>query len=97
MTPEGRQALGDRYGSIGAFEKSMTEDPTGVASDILSVIQLGTKGASAVNKGLGNAETAAKLSNISKTAGGAANMGMDIIPWKKRSRDGGMAGDCSGR
>ena len=81
MTPEGRQALGDRYGSIGAFEKSMTEDPTGVASDILSVIQLGTKGASAVNKGLGNAETAAKLSNISNTAGGAANMGMDIIPW----------------
>lgn len=81
MTPEGRQVLGDRYGSIGAFEKSMTEDPVGVASDILSVIQLGTKGASAVNKGLGNAETAAKLSNISKTAGGAANMGMDIIPW----------------
>jgi len=81
MTPEGRQVLGDRYGSIGAFEKSMTEDPTGVASDILSVIQLGTKGASAVNKGLGNAETAAKLSNISNTAGGAANMGMDIIPW----------------
>lgn len=95
MTPEGRQALGDRYGSIGAFEKSMTEDPVGVASDILSVIQLGTKGASkgfdVTSKGFKSAgkletannlaKTAAKLSNISNTAGGAANMGMDIIPW----------------
>lgn len=57
----------------------MNEDPVGLASDILAIIQggagIGAKGASL----LGKAETAGKLANIAQTAGTASDLGVNLL------------------
>lgn len=38
-TPEGKQALIDRYGSRDNFQKTMETDPVGLATDILTIVE----------------------------------------------------------
>lgn len=74
---EGRELLKQRYGEN--LDQTMNDDPVGLASDILAIIQagagIGAKGASLVGK----AETASKLAGISQTAGTASDLGANLL------------------
>ena len=76
-TEEGRELLKQRYGEN--LAQTMNDDPVGLASDILAIIQagagIGAKGASLVGK----AETASKLAGISQTAGTASDLGANLL------------------
>lgn len=76
-TEEGRNLLKQRYGEN--LAQTMNDDPVGLASDILAIIQagagIGAKGASLVGK----AETASKLAGISQTAGTASDLGANLL------------------
>lgn len=76
-TEEGRELLKQRYGEN--LDQTMNDDPVGLASDILAIIQagagIGAKGASLVGK----AETASKLAGISQTAGTASDLGANLL------------------
>lgn len=77
FTPEWHQALADRYGSLDAFYKTMTEDPVWLASDALTIIEWWAGIA-------GKAGKLAGLTDISKTAGKASTLWVwDILTkWK---------------
>lgn len=74
---EGRELLKQRYGEN--LAQTMNDDPVGLASDILAIIQagagIGAKGASLIGK----AETASKLAGISQTAGTASDLGANLL------------------
>lgn len=74
---EGRELLKQRYGEN--LDQTMNDDPVGLASDILAIIQagagIGAKGASLIGK----AETASKLAGISQTAGTASDLGANLL------------------
>lgn len=76
-TEEGRELLKQRYGEN--LDQTMNDDPVGLASDILAIIQagagIGAKGASLIGK----AETASKLAGISQTAGTASDLGANLL------------------
>lgn len=76
-TEEGRELLKQRYGEN--LAQTMNDDPVGLASDILAIIQagagIGAKGASLIGK----AETASKLAGISQTAGTASDLGANLL------------------
>lgn len=73
-TEEWRQAVVDRYGSIEWLKKTMTEDPVGLASDALTLVQWWAWLAWKWAKLAWFSDTASKLSNISKVAGTAADL-----------------------
>ncbi len=98
-TPEWHQVILDRYGSVEAFQRSMEQDPVGVASDVLTLIGGGAKATSLGAKVAWYSDEAARLSNFSKAslwAGDAwvpqavnkwLNMlskGSSSIPWGQR-------------
>ena len=98
MTPEGRQAVVDRYGSIEWLKKTMTEDPVGLASDALTLVQWWANIASRWAKiswmqWLANKQFSVRgnklwtLSDISKTAWWAADLWLStIIPqWLQKA------------
>lgn len=74
---EGRELLKQRYGEN--LAQTMNDDPVGLASDILAIIQagagIGAKGASLIGK----TETASKLAGISQTAGTASDLGANLL------------------
>lgn len=74
MTPEWRQVVIDRYGSIEWLKQAMTEDPVWLASDVLTVLQWGAWLASKWAKVAWFADEAARLWNFSQTAWWAADL-----------------------
>lgn len=74
MTPEWRQAVIDRYGSIEWLKQTMTEDPVGLASDVLTLVQGWAGIASKWAKIAWMADTASTLWNISNVAWWAADL-----------------------
>lgn len=78
-TEEWRQAVVDRYGSIEWLKKTMTEDPVGLASDALTLVQWWAWIAWKWAKLAWFTDTASKLSNFSKAAGTAADLWLSTI------------------
>ena len=87
MTPEWRQAVIDRYGSIEWLKKTMTEDPVGLASDALTLVQWWANIASKWAKIAWMTDTASKLGNISNVAWWAADLWLStVIPqWLQKA------------
>lgn len=77
---EWRQALWDRYGSIEGLQKTISEDPVWVASDILTIVQWWAWLAWKWAKLAGLPKAATKLWQISDIAWWASNLWMDFIP-----------------
>lgn len=73
-TEEWRQAVVDRYGSIEWLKKTMTEDPVGLASDALTLVQWWAWLAWKWAKMAWFANTAKTLSNVWKVAWVAADL-----------------------
>lgn len=73
-TPEWHAMLKQRYGSRENVGKTMTEDPVGMASDILTIVQWGAWISSKWAKIAWLENTANRLSNISHIAGWASNL-----------------------
>ena len=79
LTEEWHQAIIDRYGSIEWLKKTMTEDPVGLASDALTLVQWWAWIAWKWAKLAWFTDTASKLSNFSKAAGTAADLWLSTI------------------
>lgn len=80
FTEEGRDAMKERY--IDNLSQTLEEDPVGLASDALTITELGAKGVSGGMKVSGltkNAKVGAlsqKVANFGKTAGEVADLGI---------------------
>lgn len=87
LTEEWRQAIIDRYGSIEWLKKTMTEDPVGLASDALTLVQWWAWLASKWAKIAWMTDTASKLWNISNVAWWAADLWLStVIPqWLQKA------------
>jgi len=86
MTPEWRQAVIDRYGSVEWLKQSLTEDPVGMASDALTLLQWWAWLAWKWARIAGFADEASRLSNISNVAWSAADLGLStaIPKWLQK-------------
>jgi len=87
MTPEWRQAVIDRYWSIEWLKQTMTEDPVGLASDALTLVQWWAWLASKWAKVAWMTDTASKLGNISNVAWWVADLWLStVIPqWLQKA------------
>lgn len=74
FSKEWRKAIVDRYGTVEGFEKALTEDPVGVASDALTVVQWGASLTSKWANLLGFTNVADTAWDISRTAWWAADL-----------------------
>lgn len=86
MTPEWRQAIIDRYGSVEWLKQSLTEDPVGMASDALTLLQWWAWLAWKWARMAWFADEASRLSNISNVAWSAADLGLStaIPKWLQK-------------
>lgn len=86
FTKEWHNAIKERYWSIDNFMETVTKDPVWVASDILTIIQWWANIASRWAKIAWYADEASRLSNISKTAWWAADLGLStaIPKWLQK-------------
>ena len=86
MTPEWRKAIIDRYGSVEWLKQSLTEDPVGMASDALTLLQWWARLSWKWARMAWFADEASKLSNISKVAWSAADLGLStaIPKWLQK-------------
>lgn len=79
MTPEGREAITQRYGSIEGLKQTMTEDPVGLASDVLTLVQWWAWLAWKWAKIAWYADEASRLGQISDIAWWAADLWLSTV------------------
>lgn len=80
-TPEGRNAVKERYGSWDWFAKAMEQDPVWVASDALTLVEWWASLVKMWAKAAWATSLAAKAWEIAKTANVAGNLWADLLVW----------------